>query len=166
MKAMCLGLVLCVLSMAVTAADGPALDLQKYPQDTPQNALQSIIKALESKDYSYWIGQLILPEDTKRVSEKHGGVDHAAAKNADPKIAPKMQAQIDALKKLASGKTSEVEKSGIKAYRFIDEGRVAQFELQADKRWCMNVKISTEKNMDNPVPGKSEEPKKAEEPKK
>lgn len=137
------------------AGDGPALDAVKYPQDTPQNALQTIMKALEAKDYAYWIANLIIPDDSKRIIEKHGGLDKAVAFNGDPARVDKRAKHIEAMKELATGTVSEVEKDGKKLTRFIKNGQVIQFEQQPDKRWCMNVRVTTEQNMDNPGAGKA-----------
>lgn len=143
------------------AGDAPALDAQKYPQDTPQNALQSIMKALDAKDYAYWIANLIIPDDSKRITEKHGGLEKAVAYNGDPVRVDKRAKQLEAMRDLISGAVSEVEKDGKKITRFIKNGQVIQFEQQPDKRWCMNIRVTTEQNMDNPGAGKA----KAEAPK-
>lgn len=157
--------VLMLVTAAAFSGDAPALDAAKYPQDTPQNAIQSIIKALEAKDFTYWIGNLILPEDSKRIAEKHGGLDKAAVANSDPKYSERIAKQIEAMRGLSKdGKVSELEKDGKKIVRFVGTGQVIQFEQQADKRWCMNIRVTSEKNMDNPgapkAPAKEAEPAK------
>jgi hypothetical protein len=164
-KATFWSVLICVLALGASAADAPALDAAKYPQDTPQNALKSIIAAFEAKDFAYWLTHLLRPEDSARIIEKNGGLDKAVANNADPAKASRREAQLATMKKILAAKTSEGERNGIKFFRFIDEGKVAQFEQQADKRWCMNIRVSSEQNMDNPDAPKAPEAKK-DEPKK
>ena len=83
MKATVWSALICVLAIGASAADAPALDALKYPQDTPQNALKSIIAAFEAKDFAYWLSHLLRPEDSARIIEKNGGLDKAVANNAD-----------------------------------------------------------------------------------
>lgn len=138
-------------AMSAYAGDvAPALDPVKYPQDTPQNAIQSIMKALEAKDFAYWIANLIIPEDSARITEKHGGLDKAVALNGDPKYVERRGKMLETMKTLSAAKLTELEKDGKKIARFIGTGQVLQFEQQADKRWCMNIRVTTEQNMDNP----------------
>lgn len=156
-------------AMSVYAVEGaPPLDAVKYPQDTPQNAVMSIVKALEGKDFVYWIANLIIPEDSARISEKHGGLEKAAALNGDPKYTERRAKMLETMKALATTKVTDVEKDGKKIARFIGVGHVIQFEQQGDKRWCMNIRVTTEQNMDNPGAGKAkagETPKAGEAPK-
>lgn len=128
------------------AAEGPALDAAKYPQETPQQALRSLIKALEARDFSYWISFLIVPADTKRLVERHGSLEKAAQANADEKLAPRLRAQVALLKEMLAGKApAEGEDHGAPCARFQVGQTVLQLEKQADGRWCMNTGVTAAK---------------------
>src|SRR5438552_517275 len=49
---------------------GSALDPKKYPQDTPEKALESIAKAFDGEDFGYFLGWLVTPDSTARSIEK------------------------------------------------------------------------------------------------
>jgi hypothetical protein len=133
-------------TLSVLAADGPALDLQKYPQNTPKDTLSSIISALENRDFQYWIAQLIAPEDAKKLAEKYGSIEKAAAANADEKYMARVANQCETMKKmLEDNKTSEGEENGVKWVRYHYDKKILQLEKQADGRWCMNPRVSAEK---------------------
>src|SRR5262249_48537011 len=111
--------VFAVVSGCVCAAEGPALDTTTYPQDTPQKALDSIIKALEGSEIKYWIANLITPTESKRLVEKHGSIAKAAEANSDEKHASKIKAQVEIMKKLlAANKTTEGDEKGLKWVKF------------------------------------------------
>jgi hypothetical protein len=129
------------------AADGPAVDAAAYPQDTPQKALGSIIKALENNDFKYWISNLIIPAESKRLIEKHGSIAKAAEANSDDKHAAKIKAQVEIMKKLlAANKTTEGDEKGLKWVKFQLDDNVLQLEKQSDGRWCMNQRAGRHKD--------------------
>ena len=152
MRTACATVVLCVLSGAISgvgaaeaiaeAPKPPQLDAAKYPQDTPQKALESLIKALEAKDVSYWIAYLITPADTKRLVEKHGSLEGVVNANADEKRAARLITQLELMRKMAGKPPEEGEENGVKIARFQAEQKVLQLEKQADGRWCMNIRVS------------------------
>jgi hypothetical protein len=72
-----------------------ALDLKKYPQDTPKNAATSFIKAIEHKDIEYLLAQLAEPTFVDQRVKDNGGkfevlVQEAKAKLADDPAALKL----------------------------------------------------------------------------
>jgi len=131
---------------AAETSKTPQLDAAKYPQDTPQKALGSLVKALEARDLSYWIAHLITPADTKRLIEKHGGLEGAVRKNSDEKHAARLQDQLALMKQMLAGNApTEGQENGVQWARFRVEQRVLQFEKQPDGRWCMNARVTSEK---------------------
>ncbi|MCY3024640.1 MAG: hypothetical protein NTW87_37180 [Planctomycetota bacterium] len=128
---------------AAGAAERPALDATKYPQDTPQKALSSLIKALETRDLYYWLAHLVIPEDSKRLTEKYGSLDKAVEVNADEKNAERLKTQCTWMKKLlSSGTMTEGEENGVKWARYQLGDRVLQLDKQADGRWCMRTRVN------------------------
>ena len=124
------------------AADTPALDCAKYPQDTPQKALASLIKALEAEDYVYSISFLLAPQSTQRLGAKYDSVEKAAAANREPERQQRRKAQCELMKKmLEANATTEGEENGVKWVRFKHEDSVLQLEKQPDGRWCMNTQV-------------------------
>jgi hypothetical protein len=136
------------LGLSAFASDAPPLDAVKYPQDTPQSAIASIIKALEARDFAYWLGNMILPEESAHIAEKHGGLDKAAAATAEEKNAGKIAMRIALLHNLEKGKTGETERDGVKLFRFYFEKSVLQLEQQPDKLWRMNAHINSQEGVD------------------
>jgi hypothetical protein len=135
-----LSLLACV---SLRGAESAPLDSNKYPQDTPKKALNSIIKALEKRDFEYWITWLIVPEATKRLVAKHGSLASAALMNADDKHTPRIKQQIEVIHEmLKADKTTEGSENGVKWVRYQDDDKVLQLEQQPDGRWCMNTKIA------------------------
>jgi hypothetical protein len=106
------------------------LDGNKYPQDTPQKALESIIKALESSDIKYWIANLITPTESKRIVDKHdGSIAKAAEANSDEKHTTKIKSQVEIMKKLlTANKTTEGDDKGVKWVKFWLDDNVLQLE--------------------------------------
>jgi len=123
------------------AADDPALDAAKYPQDTPQKAIESIIKALDAKDFAYYVTHLILPADRERLLKKYGTAENYAAAKSEAAQVAAMQAMSDVLKGLQKdSKLSEGEAGGAKWTRFESKKERLQLEKVADGRWAMNLK--------------------------
>ena len=149
-------------------ANAPKLDPEKYPQDTPQHALESLIKALDSKDYAYWMVHLMTPFDSNSLLNKHeNSVEKAAAFFSVEKRAALLKDSHDLMQKmLDANKTSEGEEQGVKYARYEADGKMLQLEKEADGRWCMNTRyLGTKKEEAGP---KKEEaaPKKEEAPPK
>ena len=131
-----------VLSFSAQSADTP-LDANKYPQDTPKKTLTSIVKALEKRDFEYWIVHLIVPEDTKKLVAKHGSLESVVLMNADDKHAPRIKQQIEIIRDmLKADKVTLGIENGVKWVRYTDDNKVLQLEKQPDGRWCMNTKIA------------------------
>jgi len=119
------------------------LDAEKYPQETPRKSVASIVKALESRDFDYWISWLVTPAAKERLITQHGSLNSAVIFNADDKHIPRIKAQTETIKKLIGvNKTSEGVNDGVTWFRYSDEDLVLQFERQPDGRWCMNTKIA------------------------
>ena len=127
---------------AAEAAQAPRLNAARYPQDTPQKALESLIKALEAKDIPYWIAFLITPDDAKRLIEKHGSLEGVVNANADERRAARLKTQLELMKQMAGKPPEEGEEHGVKFARFQAEQKVLQLDKQADGRWCMNIRVS------------------------
>ena len=53
---------LTLCSCGVFAEEAPKLDAAKYPQDTPEHALESVVKALEAEDFGYWLSYIVTPD--------------------------------------------------------------------------------------------------------
>ena len=76
-----------VIATAMLPAEAPAdtaparrygvfADLEVFPQDTPQNALASVLKAIERKRIDYLLAQLADPEWVeKRIKDEGGKFD-------------------------------------------------------------------------------------------
>lgn len=138
-----LGVFLTLASAGLSAADAPvpSIDAAKYPQDTPQKALSSLVKCLGAKDYGYWISHLITPQDSKNTIEKHGSLAKAVEFLSDDKHSTQMQERKDLMQKMLDANSStEGDDNGVKWTRFQLESRVLQFEKQSDGRWCMNIR--------------------------
>ena len=135
------------LALSASAADTP-LNAEKYPQDTPQKALTSLIKSLESKDYGYWVSNLMTPADSKVLLEKHGSLEKAVAFLADEKHSKMMNDNKERMQKmLDANKTTEGDENGVKWVRFHLEEKELQLEKQTDGRWCMNTRfVGSKKN--------------------
>ncbi len=159
------GVMLACLAVTAWSADAPALDAAKYPQDTPQNTLNSVIKAMEGKDFAYWVTWLVIPADKERLLTKYKTVDAIVEVNAQPKRAEKVAAQCVIMKNLLKeSKTSEGDENGVKWYRFQGNDKVLlQLEKQADGRWCMNNRVTGDSKGEAP---KGEEKAVADPPKK
>ncbi|HEY3320444.1 MAG TPA: hypothetical protein VGP72_08255 [Planctomycetota bacterium] len=129
----------------VLAEDTPKLNTEKYPQDTPKAAMQSLIKVLEARDFEYWISWLITPADRERIVKKHGSLLAASIYNADDRHTERIKLQREMMQKmLSAGALTEGEDQDVKWARYkmtTPEGeRSLQFEKQSDGRWCMNIR--------------------------
>jgi hypothetical protein len=56
-----------------TARYGIATDLRTYPQETPQESLASLLKAIEAKRIDYLLAQLADPDWVDRRVQTYGG---------------------------------------------------------------------------------------------
>ena len=127
------------LVLNASAAETP-LNAEKYPQDTPQKALASLIKSLEAKDYGYWVSHLMTPTDSKVLLDKQGSLEKAVAFLSDEKHSKMMNDNKERMQKmLDANKTTEGDENGVKWVRFHLEEKELQLEKQADGRWCMNT---------------------------
>jgi hypothetical protein len=163
MKLVCAAAVFMAVSFSsgVLATEAPALDAKKYPQDTPQNALASIVKAMESKDFAYWVTWLVVPAVNKKLMETYGSLDKYLEAQAKPERMEKVEAQSKVMKHLLEkNKTIEGESDKVKWVRFELPGEdvILQLEKQEDGRWAMNSNKRS-KAGDKPEPPKPEEKK-------
>jgi hypothetical protein len=127
--------------LVARAADGPALDAAKYPQDTPEKALDSVAKSLEASDLAYWNTYLATPDQLQRMLAKYKTLDAMVAANIDDpkKIAGRKKLVAFLRKMQADKKAPEFLNKEMTATRFNgDHGMFVQFELQPDKRWCFD----------------------------
>jgi hypothetical protein len=135
-------------SSAAFSADEIKVDAAKYPQDTPQKAMESIIKALDTNnDLGYWIAWLVTPDYTQRMIETHKSIDATVAANQDEKHVNGRKQMIAAMKKMLEAKTTtEGESNGVKWFCYkLGESQLVQLEMQKDGRWCQNPKIRATK---------------------
>jgi len=135
-----------LLAPAAFSLEGaPPLNAEKYPQDTPKNTLNSILKALEKRDFEYWIVWLIIPDDTKKLIDKHGSLAAVSLMNADDKHTPRIKRQMDAITTMLKlDKMTEGTENGVQYVRFHDDKKILQLEKQPDGRWSMNICRSNE----------------------
>lgn len=75
----------------LTTRYGIETNLDDYPQKTPREALESVVKALDTRRYDYLLAQLADPEFVdRRVQQIHGGkfgdlvAEFTAKLNNDP----------------------------------------------------------------------------------
>jgi hypothetical protein len=124
------------------AADEPALDATKYPQDTPQNAVASLIKALDSKDYGYYLAWLLTPGDKERILKKYGTVAKYVEAKSDAEQSAAMKKMADTLRVIEKeGKQTTGETGGAKWTQFSAGKERLHLDLK-DGRWLMNLKPS------------------------
>lgn len=139
-------LVLILAATSANAAEGAQLDANKYPQETPKKTLNSILKALDKRDFEYWIQYLIVPADSKRIIAKHGSLASAVLMNADDKHTARIQQQMEVIREMLKADSStEGTDNGVKWTRFKDGDKILQLDQQPDGRWCMNTRITTDK---------------------
>lgn len=122
-------------------------DPDKYPQETPQKAMESLAKALESNDLAYQIAWLTTPDFATRMIEKYKSIKACVEANQTPEKVAGRKALLDTIRKMQAGNvTKEGEENGTKwfAYR-LGEEQVVEFELQKNKRWCWNPKARSAK---------------------
>jgi hypothetical protein len=137
-----------VFSSTAFCADEIKQDAAKYPQDTPQKAMESIIKALETNnDLGYWVAWLVTPDHTQRMIDKYKSIDAAVAANQDEKHVAGRKQMTDSMKKMLEAKTTtEGELNGVKWFCYkLGETQIVQLELQKDGRWCQNPKVRATK---------------------
>lgn len=115
----------------------------KYPQDTPEKALASVKKALESDDVGYWICWLITSRDKTFITLNYNTIEDAAeAMIASKQVRAENAKLADAIRDLSSRAVTETgEDFGVKWVRLmIDDKNFFQLELQSDRRWCLNLR--------------------------
>ncbi len=122
-------------------------DPDKYPQETPQKAMESLAKALESNDLAYQIAWLTTPDFTNRMIEKYKTIKACVEANQTPEKVAGRKALLDTIRKMQSGNvTKEGEENGTKWFTYrLGEDQVVEFELQKSKRWCWNPKARSAK---------------------
>jgi len=138
-SALCLA-AMCLLTAAY-GAEEIKLDLTKYPQDTPEHTMSSMVKALETDNaLGYWISYLVTPDHTQRMIEKYKTIDAAVAANQDEKHVNGRKQLVESIKKMLEAKTtSEGEANGVKWFCYkLGDSLMVQLEKQKDGRWCMN----------------------------
>jgi hypothetical protein len=155
--------VLCAafLCVAGRAAD-PALDTVKYPQDTPEKALDSLAKALEANDLGYWMLYIGTPDHLQRMLDKYKTVDAAVAAIAnEPQRVAGRKMLAEFIRQLQAGKTAPAAApDDPKIVQFVGaNAHAVQFEQQPDKRWCFNPKPAPRSAPASITPGTTPAPK-------
>jgi hypothetical protein len=69
---------------------GVRVDLQRYPQDTPQQTVQSVVNATMAGDVEYLLAQLLSPDEVDRKFEGDRRKLQALADKATPEKSEKM----------------------------------------------------------------------------
>ena len=136
-------ILLCSLFATVRAEDSSTSNPKKYPQDTPEKALESVKKALESDDLAYWIFWLITPRDNMLISTNYKSAEDAAkAMQASKSVVAENTKLSDSIRELSSRCVTETgEEDGVKWKRlFLDDKKFFQLEQQKDGRWCLNLR--------------------------
>ncbi len=114
------------------------LDLAKYPQDTPETTLLSVVNALErDNNYGYWMAFLTTPDHAMRMADKYKSFE-AAVTNQDVTLT---RLTVESIRKLLSAKlTSEGETGGVRWFRYkFGETETLQLDQQPDGRWSVNT---------------------------
>ena len=130
-------------TFCVHAQDAARYNANKYPQDTPEKALASVKKALESDDVAYWIYWLITSRDKTFITLNYNTVEEAAdAMLTSKQVKAENEKLVDAIRDLSSRAVTETgEDFGVKWVRLmIDDKNFFQLELQSDRRWCLNLR--------------------------
>lgn len=85
---------LCLAAQPAGAADDPLAgrryaiipDLDEYPQDTPQKALSSVVRAIQRKKFDYLLAQLADPEWVDRRVRLYGDKFEAVVEETRTKL--------------------------------------------------------------------------------
>jgi hypothetical protein len=118
----------------------PAVPAQpaKYEQSTPQKALAAVIAAVEARDFSAYVKQLLDPADQQRLADKHGSLEKAAEYFADPARTEFFAQRLEVMRKLSALTPTEGDLDGVKWAEFRDaqnENYVLRFQQQPDGSW-------------------------------
>ena len=148
------GIVVLSSCLSAQALDEPKPDPAKYPQDTPDKALDTMKKVLDGEDYAYWFTWVVTPDSTQRTLEKYRTLE--AAVNASKTEEAKVKGRVGTLEMIGKiqkdKKTEDGTDQGTPYIRFkIDEKSFFQFEKQKDGRWCFNPRARTAKAEPPPV---------------
>jgi hypothetical protein len=113
---------------------GQAPDLQNYPQATPQQALASVLKAVEDKRFDYLLAQLADPAFVDdRVKRLHGGSFEAAVEDSRQRLDP---ATVKLLGRfLKDGKWEERGDQAVARLELIQDRAV--YLRRIDGRWFL-----------------------------
>ncbi|MEI6233341.1 MAG: hypothetical protein WCT04_09825 [Planctomycetota bacterium] len=132
--------------------DGPlqteiALDPKKYPQDTPEHALESLAKAIESDDLAYWYAWLYTPDRIFTNMQKYKTIEACVKANKTPERTASRVVLLDAIRKTQLNKTSDhgtIKITNVKWHSFISpDGKELMFLQLADGRWCWDASVTT-----------------------
>jgi hypothetical protein len=125
----------------------PALDQIKYPQDTPEKALTSIVQSLSFMDIGYWFSWQIRPQDSKWWMDKYGGIEKLVRAKSNEKSIVQFVATKQFMQLMQkTNQTSQGVENGASWFRFHNGKTVVQFEKQSDGRWCMNPYVKVEED--------------------
>lgn len=124
---------------------GVPVDLKEYPQDNPQDALASVLKAVGQKRLDYLLAQLAEPSFVDaRVKVLAGGLDTLRAEAADRLLNDPGAAKLLArFQKEGQWDTGDAEAT----VRVKDQARFLRFRKGADGRWYL-----VNENRDKPPP--------------
>lgn len=110
-------------------------DFKKYPQDSPQTALASIIKAGEARDIRYILAHLADPEWVDQRVKDYGNKFDVLVKEAAGKLVDDATA-IKTLKKFASDGNWKIDQSTAQVKLKDLPDRTVQFK-KINERWYL-----------------------------
>jgi hypothetical protein len=129
------------MPVADTAKAEPEIPLKPevYPQDTPQNAAGSIVKALEAADYAYFARWLLVPEGRDRLLTKWKSFANYEAEKKKPEIRGAMDDLARKMKEVISkSPVLEGEQDGVKWVHLETPGVLGIHLELRDGRWALN----------------------------
>ncbi len=111
---------------------GQNVDLKLYPQSTPQEAIQSVVKAMESADIAYMLAHLVSPTEVDRKLKGDRDAFRQLAAKATPE---KTKAMVEELEKLLEDGTWTMRRN--LCWATIDGSRDMSLE-RIGQRWFMH----------------------------
>lgn len=111
---------------------GQEVDLRLYPQETPQESVESVIKAMHSGDITYMLAHLVSPTEVDRKLKGDREAFHKLAAKATPE---KTKGMVVELQKLLDDGTWTMRRT--LCWATIDGKRDLTLE-RVGKRWFMH----------------------------
>jgi hypothetical protein len=134
---------------------GVELDRENFPQETPKEALDSIIKAIQMKKVDYLVAQLADPAFVdQRIKEHHGGKFEEMVRETTTNLVDKPET-IKILRRFLKEGKWEGEK-GTEAAAKVPGVKDALFLRKIDDRWFLENRNSTKGGADKEKPKEKE----------